>query len=387
MIKYSINKLLKRPNNESPSTFLCSLKIAEVKKNKLTTLRDIAREGIIKEWSNAKDEVKKDENLYNRISEARMEKFVKLKPRFKMQGSYVYGTIVTPAHPDQEIDLDDGMYIPMSVVMQDDKTMSSAMFEVVDRVLSKMASKKGWKQVSKHTCSRLQTAEGIHLDIPCYAIPDEDFSRLSINESKVALESFSLDSELNINTVNLALRDGDWIESNPQHIQEWVIAAKQEHIYFQDIVKIVKGIRDQNYISGGPSSISLMVAVENIMSSSPKLGSLTKELHNVIQQLPNIISKKLSHPHPESGHLTIHDPSEIEKIELRNKFEHFKSILNFALIDAVTERESMDALINLFGARMPDDQSRIVRINHNKDDISPTRTKLATPMQEHNTFG
>ena len=249
MIKYSINKLLKRPNNESPSTFLCSLKIAEVKKNKLKTLRDIAREGIIKEWSNAKDEVKKDENLYNRISEARMEKFVKLKPRFKMQGSYVYGTIVTPAHPGQEIDIDDGMYIPMSVVMQDDKTMSSAMFEVVDRVLSKMASKQGWRQVSKHTCSRLQTDEGIHLDIPCYAIPDEDFSKLAINESKVALNSFSLDSELelDINRVNLALRNGDWIESNPQHIHEWVITAKQEHVYFQDIVKIVKGMRDYNY--------------------------------------------------------------------------------------------------------------------------------------------
>ena len=387
MIKYSINKLLKRPNNESPSTFLCSLKIAEVKKIKLKTLRDIARAGIIKEWSNAKDEVKKDENLYNRISEARMEKFVKLKPRFKMQGSYVYGTIVTPAHPGQEIDLDDGMYIPMSVVMQDDKTMSSAMFEVVDKVLSKMASKQGWKQVSKHTCSRLQTNEGIHLDIPCYAIPDEDFSRLSINESKLGLDSLSLDSELDMNTVNLALRNGDWIESNPQHIHEWVIAAKQEHIYFQDIVKIVKGMRDHNYISGGPSSISLMVAVENIMSSSPKLGSLTKEFQNVVQQLPNIISTQLNHPHPESQHLIIHDPSELEKLELRSKFDHFKSILNSALIDAVTERESMDALIKLFGSRMPDDQSRIVRINHSEDDIPPNQTKFATPVQEHNTFG
>ena len=387
MIKYSINKLLKCPNNESPSAFLCSLKIAKDKDNKLKTLRDIAREGIIKKWSDAKDEVKKDEKLYKRISEASMEKFVKLKPRFKMQGSYVYGTIVTPAHPSQEIDLDDGMYIPMSVVMQDDKTMSSAMFEVVDKVLSKMASKQGWRQVSKHTCSRLQTDEGIHLDIPCYAIPDEDFSRLSINESKVGLESFSLDSKLDINTVNLALRNGDWIESNPQHIHEWVIAAKQEHVYFQDIVKIVKGMRDHNYISKGPSSISLMVAVENIMSSSSKLGSLTQELQNVVQQLPNIISKQLNHPHPDSQHLIIHDPSELEKLELRNEFERFKSILNFALIDAATEREAMDALIKLFGSRMPDDQSRIVRINNSKHDVPPTQTKFATPVQEHNTFG
>ena len=38
MIKYSINKLLKCPNNESPSAFLCSLKITKDNDNKLKTL-------------------------------------------------------------------------------------------------------------------------------------------------------------------------------------------------------------------------------------------------------------------------------------------------------------------------------------------------------------
>jgi len=387
MIKYSINKLLKCPNNESPSAFLCSLKITKDNDNKLKVLRDIAREGIRNEWSNAKEEVKKDEELYSRVPKASMDKFTKLQPRFKMQGSYVYGTIVAPAHPNQEIDLDDGMYIPMSVVMQDDQTMSAVMFEVVDRVLSKMAARQGWKQVPKQTCSRLQTDEGIHLDIPCYAIPDGDFARLKIDESRTMLASVSLDSDLDINNVNLALRNGDWLESNPQHIRDWVIAAKQNHTYFQDIVKIVKGMRDQNYISGGPSSISLMVAIDNIMSSSPKLGSLTQELQNVVQQLPNIISTQLKHPHPDSRHLIIHDPSENEKQALRTKFDSFTSLLNFALNDATTEREAMDVLIELFGSRMPDDQSRIERLNKSGHNVPPTKTKFVTPVQEQNTFG
>jgi hypothetical protein len=140
-------------------------------------------------------------------------------------------------------------------------------------------------------------------------------------------------------------------------------------------------------MSGGPSSISLMVAIEKIMSSSPKLGSLTQELQHVVQQLPDIISKQLNHPHPDSRHLIIHDPSEVEKQELRIKFDSFTSSLNFALVDAVTEREAMDALIELFGSRMPNDQSRIVRLNTSGHVVPPTKTKFVTPVQEQNTFG
>ena len=130
-----------------------------------------------------------------------------------------------------------------------------------------------------------------------------------------------------------------------------------------------------------------MVAVEKIMSSSPKLGSLTRELQNVVQQLPNEISKQLNHPNPKSQHLIINDPSEREKLELKSKFEGFKSTLNSALIDAVTEREAMNTLIKLFGSRMPDDQSRIERISNSDYDVPPTQTKFATPVQRHNTFG
>lgn len=387
MLKFSINKLLSSSGLTDREYYLDNLRISDEIRSKLVSLRDDARSGILEAWSYAKEQVKQDKDLYERVTLSKLEQLIKLKPRFKMQGSYVYGTIVQPAHNSQDIDLDDGMYIPMSVVQHDDKTMSAAMFEVVDRVLKKMASANGWKQIPKKTCSRLQTNEGIHLDIPCYAIPDEDFNRLRLFES-VPMESNSAqDTELKIHTVNLALRNGEWLESNPEHIKDWVSRVKKLHPNFKDIVMVVKGLRDHNYPSDGPSSISLMVAIEKIMSNSPKHRDLTEELYNVVQKLPAVISDELKHPHPESAHLTIHSPTELEKQELRMKFDSFAMSFKQALVTSLTERETLDILINLFGIRMPNDQTRIIRCCRDDNDLKTKKSEVITPIQEHNTFG
>ncbi|NRA79801.1 MAG: hypothetical protein HRU18_16465 [Pseudoalteromonas sp.] len=387
MLKFSINKLLSSSGLTGKEYYLDNLRISDEIRSKLVSLRDDARSGILEAWSYAKEQVKQDKDLYERVPLSKLEQLIKLKPRFKMQGSYVYGTIVEPAHNSQDIDLDDGMYIPMSVVQLDDKTMSAAMFEVVDKVLKTMANANGWKQIPKKTCSRLQTNEGIHLDIPCYAIPDEDFNRLRLFESLLVESNSAQDSELKIHTVNLALRNGEWLESNPEHIKEWVSRTKKLHPNFQDIVMIVKGLRDHNYTSGGPSSISLMVAIEKIMSSSPKLGDLTEELYNVVQKLSSVISNELKHPHPGSAHLIIHSPTEPEKQDLRLKFDRFAMYFKQALVTSLTERETMDILINLFGFRMPNDQTRVIRYSVDDNGLKTKKSKVMTPIQEHNTFG
>ncbi|RRC38324.1 cyclic GMP-AMP synthase DncV-like nucleotidyltransferase, partial [Escherichia coli] len=41
--------------------------------------------------------------------------FIKFQPRFWTQGSFQYDTLNRPFHPGQEMDIDDGTYMPMTV--------------------------------------------------------------------------------------------------------------------------------------------------------------------------------------------------------------------------------------------------------------------------------
>ena len=83
---------------------------------------------------------------------------VTVQPKFFMQGSYAYRTINNPAWtPPQQMDLDDGAYLPMTFVQGEQKpsVAAASFFMVVDAALEKLAKKEGWKFATKPTCARL----------------------------------------------------------------------------------------------------------------------------------------------------------------------------------------------------------------------------------------
>ena len=52
--------------------------------------------------------------IFEMEDEAR-DDFIKFQPRFWTQGSFQYDTLNRPFHPGQEMDIDDGTYMPMTV--------------------------------------------------------------------------------------------------------------------------------------------------------------------------------------------------------------------------------------------------------------------------------
>ena len=154
----------------------------------------------------------------------------KITPRFFTQGSFAYKTLNGPAWPPgQQMDLDDGCYLPLSFVRGTRPSQAAELFfRFVDTALKQLAARRGWTHVPKDTCVRLVISSTAHVDVPLYAIPDIEFVALSAKaEASMDAARSKVDSwgELPSDAVLLAHRVEDWIESDPRKIHNWFTDA------------------------------------------------------------------------------------------------------------------------------------------------------------------
>lgn len=203
-----------------------------------------------------------------------------ITPKFFTQGSWGYGTINRPAHvPPQQVDMDDGCYLPMSFARGTTPQNAADMFfGIADRALDKLVKAQAWKRYdsSKEVCCRVVIDDESHIDVPLYAIRDEQFvlMRKSLTEDAIRFsEAAALAEEdeypfdwsmVTDEDVLLAQRDGVWKPSNPRKVTNWVNSAVEEAgPQLRRVWREMKGWRDHRFPKGGASSIALMVMVED----------------------------------------------------------------------------------------------------------------------------
>ncbi|UYO55183.1 CBASS cGAMP synthase [Rhodopseudomonas palustris] len=180
-----------------------------------------------------------------------------VRPRFFTQGSYSYRTINGPAWtPPQQMDLDDGAYLPMTFVQgtQRPSVASAGFFKIVDNALIKLAQEESWQFKRKPTCARLVISDSAHIDVPLYAIPDAEFKKLEEALVRKSVATFdarprALDrwDALPSDCVLLAHREDDWVSSDPRKICDWFDSTTD--IYgerFRRICRFLKAWRDHN---------------------------------------------------------------------------------------------------------------------------------------------
>ena len=86
-----------------------------------------------------------------------------------------------------------------------------------------------WRFETKPTCARLVIAINAHIDVPLYAIPDDEFETLEKAAiARADSTGMTLDearvvswSELPRDKVLLAHREDDWKVSDPREIADW----------------------------------------------------------------------------------------------------------------------------------------------------------------------
>lgn len=268
-------------------------------------------EGDLKALDEAKKAIREClRDTFAALSKAQLGSSV--RPRFFTQGSRAYKTLNRGAWmPPQQMDLDDGVYLPMSFLkgaVPRPSIASNVFFQIVDTALIALAKKKGWRFATKPTCARVIISETAHIDVPMYAIPDEDFQLLEKAAQSIGqdlrnyrfTEAFHPDNwdAIPAEKVLLAHREEDWKVSDPRKIHVWFVQAIE--LYgerLRRICRYLKAWRDQQL--EGMENVSSILLMTCAFMAFEKLGrrGVPPGEHEaflaIAKELPGLLSGKV----------------------------------------------------------------------------------------------
>ncbi|WP_312584498.1 CBASS cGAMP synthase [Acinetobacter sp.] len=299
---------------------------------------------------------------------------LRLTPRFLTQGSFMYDTLNKPYKcPPQEMDIDDGAYLPMQFFEEKPAIGHTLLLLLVDTSLKSLVAENiGWRFEAKRTCGRIKIpSKNVHIDVPMYAIPYDEFVKKEAAVMESANSQFSgmiFDSmyardqaiyeQIDSKYVNLAVRADDqkWMISDPKYVYNWfqnVCAYHGKHV--RKICRFLKAWRDAQWENGGgPTSISLMAAAVNVLENNKvdttDFGSI---MQTVTEKLPDVYRSGVESPdesdeRPLFPSLANHGDKEKEIVK---KLEELADSLNKAL-DAESKKDALSILNSNFGDRV-----------------------------------
>lgn len=387
--------------------YLKALSLEENREQLLRAARDDIRQALregMPQWQG----LAKAQSLVESRHVALASQLPPLRPRFRMQGSGVYHTLNDPAHkPPQEVDYDDGVFLPTSFVNGGGTVKpllaAKGYFEVVEAILAPLCERKGWKLVStKPTCVRIRIDNEAHIDLPLYAIPDQEFVELVEASAHTMLVKgvAATDSDIELagqvymnlpeDRIMLARRDKGWIESDPRELEGWFVGAIREHgEVVRRTCRYLKGWRDYQWPKGGPSSITLMACV--VMVFDDLNGTLPENrddlaLQAVADRLEELFSQSIANPVLPDQNLDENWTLE-ERLDFKSHAAELKSMIDGVLNGTFHKQIAFSWLRERFGDRIPDDELLIVIDSEEREVLAYEPAKVAAPFVPRTTSG
>lgn len=298
---------------------------------------------------------------------------VSIIPRFFTQGSDAYKLLNRRAWmPPQQIDLDDGLYLPMTFVKGTKPSQAAALFfAIVDEALKKLIEREKWRAFEeKDTCARVIIDEYLHVDVPLYAIPDDQFGRLSkaamdraiadsvdnidfMSSRKMKIDSWD---ELDSEKVLLAHRKEDWRPSDPRKIHDWFLGAID---FYGELLRrecrYLKAWRDHQKLDH-VSSIILMICVFNVFEEIGHLRLPRRDdlvLLSVASRLAGMLDGKIENPAEPAEVLGTNWTAE-ERRRATNMASEMHSQLDMAINHCYLPDVAVSRMQAVFGDRIPD---------------------------------
>lgn len=304
-------------NSSEKDSYLDALTVDAGQRCQLQAARDKIREALtdgLREWSAHIDR----DLLFEARAIAAFQfgaRETALRPKFRMQGSFSYHTLNrTTQNPPQEVDLDDGVFLPVSFITQnghnDPVVASDGYFTVVQKVLAPLCRREGWHLVTdKPACVRVRIDEDSHIDLALYAIPDGEFEELL---AKAAMSFGARDRDetvafaedvyprLPTDRIMLAHREQGWKPSDPRKLEEWFEDAIREHgQQLRRVCRYVKGWRDHSWKACRLSSIALMACIVAAYDDALAAIAETRDdlaLQMVAGRLPHALAGRIRNP-------------------------------------------------------------------------------------------
>ena len=300
-----------------PSGFKFALNLSEQQEKTLRNARDDIRSEISSQFGSFAKSLG-DQLLFEDRAPVLARSFQ--TPKFRMQGSFSYHTCNQPAHvPPQEIDLDDGLFMPVSYFQKDgDRSpviQSTAYFLIIERILAPLCDKKGWQLVrDKPSCIRVKLDDTMHTDLALYSVPDADFQRILKDAQNrgvdFATELMMEDTAyrmLSHDEIMLAHRDEGWKKSDPRKLEDWFIDAVKEYgDQVRTVSRFLKGWKDFQWPKGRLASIALMAAVVSVFEKASAAIASDRDdlaLLRVAEDLPDFLANDIPNPVVEGERL------------------------------------------------------------------------------------
>ncbi|EIZ82377.1 hypothetical protein WYO_5016 [Methylobacterium sp. GXF4] len=287
-------------------SFLANLTISDRERKALLE----ARQEIRTTLKNAAARIPIDDTYwqadYTRKVAARQRPQIQIK--FMTQGSFAYGTLNAPAQkPAQEIDLDDGMYVPVDFLESGEPSLAAKqLFKFAEEALKPLCEKQGWSlDDTKDCCVRVKLWPGAHVDLPIYSIPRDRFVQLRENMERTATAKMTFDSikgswKLPSDKIMLAHRNGVWKQSDPQQLHDWVDERVDRYgPIYRRLSRFFKGWRDHTWEKSALSSLCLMCAIDEALKRIDGFPTESRDdeiTMEVAKLLPEILGGKVSNP-------------------------------------------------------------------------------------------
>ena len=140
-------------------------------------------EGFFTQLLPTKDQLdifKNCKDLVQGALEVKLEEKYGTKPKFRLQGSWAYGTCNVPNREGQEIDFDYGCYLPENCFSGDQENDAEVLIGHVKQCLSQLCFNQNWQlDDTNPSCLRIRGfMADAHFDIPLYAVPNDMFNDL-----------------------------------------------------------------------------------------------------------------------------------------------------------------------------------------------------------------
>lgn len=338
-----------------------------------------------------------------------------IAPKFRIQGSWAYGTCNLPAKEGQEMDFDYGVYLPVRAFEgfnpdADASEQAKNYFEQVELIVQDLCNQHHWQldTSAPSSCIRIKIKSNAHMDIPLYAVPDDMFDSLeerndlqlsldsanpiqeSLNYFEWAFEDFNIKSfseeslmDKNIQMIHMARRDGTWQESDCELIRKW-FADKLKSLdnngqQLRAICRYLKAWRDWQFAdkSFQPSSILLMIIACKHYQYHQYRDDLA--LLSVLEKLPDALNGNVyenieEHESEDFNRMKSHERP-IAKRYADRLYQYFVASLNNS-----NKSKALNYITNEWGDRIPQNESLIETSRQPVFDTQPLVQSKITPQ-------
>ncbi len=374
----------------------------------LIEARDIIRAALRSGFGNTSAFIAMDE-LFDKAA-ARSGRSATLRPRFRMQGSCAYHTLNNPAQPTQQIDLDDGVFMPTEFIAAASgnrpAVASKGYFQAVEAILLPLCQKKGWKLVAdKDACVRVEIGRHAHIDLPLYAIPENKFVELaelmSHGMNKMAADAMRDSQELQdefykglpLDQIMLAHREKGWQASDPRKIEDWFQQAIDTHGYvLRRLCRYYKAWRDFEWPTCKLSSLAIMACLVDILDSIAADMPEHRDDVAILLASERFAGRlKQPIPNPVMTHLAEvaldRDWTAMDRADFVAKASDFHKRLTDALRGTDNPASVLRYLRTAFGKRMTDDVS-VIRTETREATVRDfPKVAVAAPFVPKSTSG